>query len=177
MTRGREEGSLSCHRKPWATGCSIGPGRSSGAILTFKNLEMGFSPMASLSALQVSRVLVPGGRFISLTSAAPHFWTRHYAQARYGWSLRHATYSSGFHFHLYLMHKGKELSVAQLALGAQIDPTVILGLLTLEGTIPKGKHKFLSCLGLPVRPWTVQSQEGRSEWRWAGSPEPGRAGV
>ncbi|XP_037381097.1 endothelin-converting enzyme 2 isoform X1 [Talpa occidentalis] len=69
---------------------------------------------------EVSRVLVPGGRFISLTSAAPHFRTRHYAQACYGWSLKHATYGSGFHFHLYLMHKGKELTGAQLALGAQL---------------------------------------------------------
>ncbi|XP_053420291.1 EEF1A lysine methyltransferase 4 [Nycticebus coucang] len=69
---------------------------------------------------EVSRVLVPGGRFMSMTSAAPHFRTRHYAQSRYGWSLRHATYGSGFHFHLYLMHKGGELSVAQLALGSQI---------------------------------------------------------
>ncbi|XP_020735623.1 endothelin-converting enzyme 2 isoform X7 [Odocoileus virginianus] len=69
---------------------------------------------------EVSRVLVPTGRFISLTSAAPHFRTRHYAQAHYGWSLRHATYGSGFHFHFYLMQKGKELTVAQLALGAQI---------------------------------------------------------
>lgn len=69
---------------------------------------------------EVSRVLVPTGRFISLTSAAPHFRTRHYAQAHYGWSLRHATYGNGFHFHFYLMQKGKELSVAQLALGAQI---------------------------------------------------------
>ncbi|XP_069885818.1 endothelin-converting enzyme 2 isoform X3 [Dipodomys merriami] len=69
---------------------------------------------------EVSRVLVPGGRFISMTSAGPHFRTRHYAQARYGWSLRHATYGSGFHFHLYLMHKGGELSVAQLAQGAQL---------------------------------------------------------
>ncbi|KAM9583147.1 EEF1A lysine methyltransferase 4 [Trichechus inunguis] len=69
---------------------------------------------------EVSRVLVPGGRFISLTCAAPHFRTRHYAQAHYGWSLRHRTYGRGFHFHLYLMHKGGELSAAQLALGAQI---------------------------------------------------------
>ncbi|XP_040858849.1 EEF1A lysine methyltransferase 4 [Ochotona curzoniae] len=69
---------------------------------------------------EVSRVLVPGGRFLSMTSAAPHFRVRHYAQARYGWSLRHATYGSGFHFHLYLMHKGGELSAAQLALGAQL---------------------------------------------------------
>ncbi|XP_058920250.1 endothelin-converting enzyme 2 isoform X4 [Kogia breviceps] len=69
---------------------------------------------------EVSRVLVPGGQFISMTSAAPHFRTRHYAQAHYGWSLRHATYGNGFHFHFYLMQKGKELTVAQLALGAQI---------------------------------------------------------
>ncbi|XP_004640779.1 endothelin-converting enzyme 2 isoform X2 [Octodon degus] len=69
---------------------------------------------------EVSRVLVPGGRFASMTSAAPHFRTRHYAQTRYGWSLRHATYGSGFHFYFYLMHKGGELSETQLALGAQL---------------------------------------------------------
>ncbi|XP_052014685.1 endothelin-converting enzyme 2 isoform X1 [Apodemus sylvaticus] len=69
---------------------------------------------------EVSRVLVPGGRFVSMTSAGPHFRIRHYAQCRYDWSLRHATYSSGFHFHLYIMHKGRELSESQLALGAQI---------------------------------------------------------
>ncbi|XP_004834949.1 endothelin-converting enzyme 2 isoform X7 [Heterocephalus glaber] len=69
---------------------------------------------------EVSRVLLPGGRFVSMTSAAPHFRTRHYAQAQYGWSLRHATYGSGFHFYLYLMHKGRELSETQLALGAQL---------------------------------------------------------
>ncbi|XP_006884140.1 PREDICTED: endothelin-converting enzyme 2 isoform X5 [Elephantulus edwardii] len=69
---------------------------------------------------EVSRVLVPGGRFISLTSAAPHFRTRHYAQPHYCWSLKHTTYGNGFHFHLYLMHKGGELSAAQMALGAQM---------------------------------------------------------
>ncbi|XP_007529844.1 endothelin-converting enzyme 2 isoform X1 [Erinaceus europaeus] len=70
---------------------------------------------------EVSRVLTPGGRFISLTSAAPHFRARHYAQAQYGWSLSHATYGSGFHFHLYLMRKGGGLSEAQLRLGSQLQ--------------------------------------------------------
>lgn len=98
----------------------VSPGRPSWEALTFANLERDSSLTASPSALQVSRVLVPGGRFLSMTSAAPHFRVRHYAQARYGWSLRHATYGSGFHFHLYLMHKGGELSAAQLALGAQL---------------------------------------------------------
>ncbi|CAO2631308.1 EEF1A lysine methyltransferase 4 [Lemmus lemmus] len=69
---------------------------------------------------EVSRVLVPGGRFISMTSAGPHFRIRHYAQSHYGWSLRHTTYGSGFHFHFYVMHKGRELSVTQLALGARL---------------------------------------------------------
>lgn len=100
--------------------CRVVPARVSGAILTFENLAMDSSPVTSLSALQVSRVLVHGGRFISLTSAAPHFRIRHYAQARYGWSLRHATYGNGFHFHLYIMQKGRELTIAQLAVGTQV---------------------------------------------------------
>lgn len=90
------------------------------AILTFESPKTDTSPATSFSALQVSRVLVPEGLFISLTSAAPHFRSRHYAQASYGWSLRHTTYGDGFHFHLYFMHKGRELSGAQLALGAQL---------------------------------------------------------
>ncbi|KAM9005323.1 EEF1A lysine methyltransferase 4 isoform X5 [Sarcophilus harrisii] len=69
---------------------------------------------------EVSRVLTPEGRFISLTAAAPHFRVRHYAQPSYGWSLWHASYGSGFHFHFYLMHKGGELSPAQQALGARL---------------------------------------------------------
>ncbi|XP_027731129.1 EEF1A lysine methyltransferase 4 isoform X3 [Vombatus ursinus] len=69
---------------------------------------------------EVSRVLTPQGRFISLTAAAPHFRVRHYAQPDYGWSLRHASYGSGFHFHFYVMHKGRELSPAQQALGARL---------------------------------------------------------
>ncbi|XP_044531580.1 EEF1A lysine methyltransferase 4 [Gracilinanus agilis] len=69
---------------------------------------------------EVSRVLTPQGRFISLTAAAPHFRAQHYAQPDYGWSLRHASYGSGFHFHFYLMHKGGELSAAQQALGIRL---------------------------------------------------------
>ncbi|XP_068933446.1 EEF1A lysine methyltransferase 4-like [Petaurus breviceps papuanus] len=69
---------------------------------------------------EVSRVLTPQGRFILLTGAAPHFRVQHYAQPHYGWSLRHASYGSGFHFYFYLMHKGGELSPAQQALGARL---------------------------------------------------------
>lgn len=62
----------------------------------------------------------PWSRFVSVTSAGPHFRIRHCAQSRSEWSLRHTIYSSGFHFHFYIMHKSRELSVSQLALGTQI---------------------------------------------------------
>ncbi|CAM4715498.1 EEF1A lysine methyltransferase 4 [Lepidochelys kempii] len=69
---------------------------------------------------EVSRVLRPGGRFISITFAQPHFRKRHYAQPAYGWSLRHSTYGTDFHYFLYVMCKGQELSPADLALGRRL---------------------------------------------------------
>ncbi|XP_062832925.1 EEF1A lysine methyltransferase 4 [Anolis carolinensis] len=70
--------------------------------------------------MEVSRVLRPGGRFISITFAQPHFRKRHYAQAAYGWSIRHATYGDGFHYFFYVMAKGEELSPSDLALGQSL---------------------------------------------------------
>ncbi|XP_053246718.1 EEF1A lysine methyltransferase 4 [Podarcis raffonei] len=69
---------------------------------------------------EVSRVLRPGGRFISITFAQPHFRKRHYAQPAYGWSVRHTTYGSGFHYFIYVMRKGEELSPSDLALGQSL---------------------------------------------------------
>uniref|UniRef100_A0A8C8VGF4 EEF1A lysine methyltransferase 4 n=1 Tax=Pelusios castaneus TaxID=367368 RepID=A0A8C8VGF4_9SAUR len=69
---------------------------------------------------EVSRVLRPGGRFISITFAQPHFRKRHYAQPAYGWSLCHTTYGTGFHYFLYVMCKGQELSPADLVLGRKL---------------------------------------------------------
>ncbi|XP_053167625.1 EEF1A lysine methyltransferase 4 isoform X2 [Hemicordylus capensis] len=69
---------------------------------------------------EVSRVLKPGGRFISITFAQPHFRKRHYAQPAYGWSVHHVTYGSGFHYFLYVMRKGGELSPPELALGQSL---------------------------------------------------------
>ncbi|XP_042315822.1 EEF1A lysine methyltransferase 4 [Sceloporus undulatus] len=70
--------------------------------------------------MEVSRVLRPGGRFISITFAQPHFRKRHYAQAAYGWSIRHAVYGDGFHYFFYVMVKGEELSPSDLALGQSL---------------------------------------------------------
>nr|XP_056705970.1 EEF1A lysine methyltransferase 4 [Euleptes europaea] len=96
---------------------------------------------------EVSRVLKPRGRFVSITFAQPHFRKRHYAQPAYGWSTRHVTYGSGFHYFLYIMRKGEELSPSDLALGRSLHlplgaPTPVCPLQDTEG------ENFLSAIEL-----------------------------
>eukprot|EP00075_Anas_platyrhynchos_P030773 XP_027320026.1 EEF1A lysine methyltransferase 4 [Anas platyrhynchos] len=74
---------------------------------------------------EVSRVLRPGGRFLSITFAQPHFRAPHYAQEAFGWSLRHAACGDtacgdAFHYFLYVMCKGQPLTPSQLALGERL---------------------------------------------------------
>ncbi|XP_053930777.1 EEF1A lysine methyltransferase 4 [Cuculus canorus] len=73
---------------------------------------------------EVSRVLRPGGCFISITFAQPHFRKPHYAQEAFGWSLRHAACGDGdagaFHYFLYVMRKGQPLDPSDLALGRRL---------------------------------------------------------
>ncbi|NXJ75347.1 EFMT4 methyltransferase, partial [Trogon melanurus] len=71
---------------------------------------------------EVSRVLRPGGCFISITFAQPHFRKPHYAQEDFGWSLRHAACGDGdaFHYFLYVMRKGQPLDPRDLALGRRL---------------------------------------------------------
>ncbi|XP_050985478.1 EEF1A lysine methyltransferase 4 isoform X1 [Labeo rohita] len=66
--------------------------------------------------LEVSRVLKPGGRFISVTFAQPHFRKRLYARAEYDWSIKHYHYGSSFHYFLYVLTKGEGLSPEDAAL-------------------------------------------------------------
>jgi len=70
---------------------------------------------------QVSRVLKPRGRFISLTFAQPHFRKPLYARRRYGWDVGQHTYGDGFHYFLYVMTKGQELSPEDAALEARLS--------------------------------------------------------
>ncbi|NXX85229.1 EFMT4 methyltransferase, partial [Urocolius indicus] len=74
--------------------------------------------------MKVSRVLRPGGRFISITFAQPHFRKPHYAQEAFGWSLRHAACAGPdagtFHYFLYVMCKGQPLDPLDLALGQRL---------------------------------------------------------
>ncbi|XP_035400859.1 EEF1A lysine methyltransferase 4 [Cygnus atratus] len=69
---------------------------------------------------EVSRVLRPGGRFLSITFAQPHFRAPHYAQEAFGWSLRHAACGDAFHYFLYVMCKGQPLAASDLALGERL---------------------------------------------------------
>ncbi|XP_064241523.1 EEF1A lysine methyltransferase 4-like [Passer domesticus] len=72
---------------------------------------------------QVSRVLRPGGCFISITFAQPHFRKPHYAQEAFGWSLRHAACGDGdgaLHYFLYTMRKGQPLDPRDAALGRRL---------------------------------------------------------
>ncbi|KAG2462263.1 EFMT4 methyltransferase, partial [Polypterus senegalus] len=59
---------------------------------------------------EVSRVLCPGGRFVSITFSQPHFRKRHYARRELDWSIQHYSYGSGFHYFMYVMTKGEPLS-------------------------------------------------------------------
>ncbi|XP_076837746.1 EEF1A lysine methyltransferase 4 isoform X1 [Brachyhypopomus gauderio] len=69
---------------------------------------------------EVSRVLTPGGRFISVTFAQPHFRKRLYARTEYGWSVKHYHYGDSFHYFLYVLTKGEELNPEDAALERRI---------------------------------------------------------
>lgn len=84
------------------------------------NLAVSYNFFFFSLSQQVSRVLRPEGRFISITFAQPHFRKRHYAQPIYGWSVCHVTYGNGFHYFLYVMRKGEKLSPSDLALGQSL---------------------------------------------------------
>lgn len=55
---------------------------------------------------QVSNLLKPSGRFISITFAQPHFRLPFYAQSKYCWNTTMKTIGSNFHYFFYVMIKG-----------------------------------------------------------------------
>ncbi|XP_052782902.1 EEF1A lysine methyltransferase 4-like [Mya arenaria] len=59
---------------------------------------------------QVERVLKPGGKFISITFAQPHFRRPLYARKKYGWDVNMSSVGEAFHFFYMVMEKGKQLS-------------------------------------------------------------------
>lgn len=60
--------------------------------------------------LQVTTILKPGGKFISITFAQPHFRKPMYACDKYNWDVNLSTFGNSFHFFYYVMEKGKQLS-------------------------------------------------------------------
>ncbi|XP_035384531.1 EEF1A lysine methyltransferase 4 [Electrophorus electricus] len=79
---------------------------------------------------EISRVLEPGGRFVSVTFALPHFRKSLYARAEYGWSIKHYHYGDSFHYFLYVLTKGEELNPEDAALERRMlteaPPTVVM---------------------------------------------------
>ncbi|KAK3513296.1 hypothetical protein QTP70_009786 [Hemibagrus guttatus] len=79
----------------------------------------------------ISRVLKPGGRFVSVTFAQPHFRKKLYARQEYSWSINHYHYGDSFHYFLYVLTKGEELSPEDVALERKVlsqmedQPTVV----------------------------------------------------
>ncbi|XP_029106386.1 EEF1A lysine methyltransferase 4 [Scleropages formosus] len=65
---------------------------------------------------EISRVLKPGGRFISITFAQPHFRRRLLARREYGWSVQTHSYGVGFQYFLYVLTKGETLNPEDQAL-------------------------------------------------------------
>ncbi|XP_056452367.1 EEF1A lysine methyltransferase 4 isoform X2 [Gadus chalcogrammus] len=65
---------------------------------------------------EVRRALRPRGRFLSLTFAQPHFRKPLYARREYRWSVAQHTYGDGFHYFLYAMTAGEELSPEDAAM-------------------------------------------------------------
>lgn len=58
---------------------------------------------------QVTTILKPGGKFISITFAQPHFRRPLYACDKYNWNVNLSTFGNSFHFFYFVMEKGKEL--------------------------------------------------------------------
>ena len=65
--------------------------------------------------VQVSRVLRPDGRFLSISFAQPHFRKPLYARTRWQWSVDVRTFGNTFHYFFYTMLKGGSLSDDDIA--------------------------------------------------------------
>ena len=74
---------------------------------------------ATTCSMQVSAVLKPGGRFISITFTQPHFRKPLYAKSRWQWSLEVRSFGDGFEYFVYVMVKGGELTTADVVMTSQ----------------------------------------------------------
>lgn len=84
---------------------------------------------------------------MSVTFAQPHFRKKLYARQEYGWSINHYHYGDSFHYFLYVLTKGEELSPEDAALERRVHsqtddlPTVV--------TFPEDENEdFLTNIGL-----------------------------
>lgn len=64
---------------------------------------------------EVSRVLRPSGRFISMTFAQPHFRGPLYVNEALNWSLEVFNFGTSFHYFYYLLTKGEKPSQSKFS--------------------------------------------------------------
>lgn len=84
---------------------------------------------------------------MSVTFAQPHFRKKLYARQEYGWSINHYHYGDSFHYFLYILTKGDELSPEDAALERCVyskteDPPSVVTFQEAEN------EDFLSNIGL-----------------------------
>jgi hypothetical protein len=65
--------------------------------------------------IQVSEVLRPGGKFVSISFGQPHFRSKIFARSDYDWSFGFTEIGDSFHFYVYQMVKGERLDPKFLA--------------------------------------------------------------
>lgn len=71
-----------------------------------------------MSYFQASRLLKPGGRFISITFSQPHFRKHFWAKKKFDWSIttrKFGTSPESLEFFYYVMEKGETLSAKDIA--------------------------------------------------------------
>lgn len=84
------------------------------------NISEGSAQLLHKVLKEISRVLKPGGRFVSVTFAQPHFRKKLYAHQEYNWAINYHYYGDSFHYFFYVLTKGEELSPEDAALERKV---------------------------------------------------------
>ncbi|XP_034039563.1 EEF1A lysine methyltransferase 4 [Thalassophryne amazonica] len=97
---------------------------------------------------EVSRILKPGGRFLSITFTQPFFRKQLYARHEYNWSIKHYSYGDSFHYFVYVMTKGEELSPEDAALQRRLQEAAKKSPPYITAMQEEDKEEFLSKIDL-----------------------------
>ncbi|XP_076000712.1 EEF1A lysine methyltransferase 4 [Genypterus blacodes] len=101
---------------------------------------------------EISRVLKHGGRFLSITFAQPFFRKRLYAHSEYNWSIQHFTQGDFFHYFVFIMTKGEELSLEDAALERKLQEEAKAPPIEIIATPLEEDENFLDSIDLRDEP-------------------------